>query len=363
MSNTFDGKKREFCRDASVRLVTHFHADHLVGILNRRFTGLIYCSQATKKLMEAEERYSSILILLPSLVEKKVYVTLIEAYHCRSDASVLCTGDVRTEQWWRAGLRHLPFLQPYMTGEKGLCNIYLDSAFYYRMEPYIEIPPNNMSIHTAVCLLKKYLMDDPEIMFEFTDTTLGFEEVLRKRLKVTAGCDHVNNHAITQAMNAVPVAGAPVFHVGCTLSPYFVRISEFINFNIMDFAGVCCPIQVANIPAHENMELLHTTQKRTRIFYFCNRKWLLPKDGAELFPQNIMLAFSRHLSYTETVEFLKMFRPRQLYPICNSKLAWRNGFTMKRLYGDVCTGTKFAFDEKMLELCGNRRIAPSRDLL
>lgn len=141
-----------------------------------------------------------------------MYVTLIEAYHCVGaviflikgggaevqtacgekrhtkdasgtcldrcrDASVLCTGDVRTEQWWRAGLRHLPFLQPYMTGEKGLCNIYLDSAFYYRMEPYIEIPPNNMSIHTAVCLLKKYLMDDPEIMFEFTDTTLGFEQV------------------------------------------------------------------------------------------------------------------------------------------------------------------------------------------
>ena len=160
------------------------------------------------------------------------------------------------------------------------------------MEPYIEISSNNMSIHTAVCLLKKYLMDDPEIMFEFTDTALGFEEVLvffvlyfgaslvvtdsrlRKRLRVAACCDHVNNHAITQAMNAVPVAGAPVFYVGCTLSPYFVPISEFINSNIMDFAGVCCPIQVANIPAHENMELLYTTQKRTRIFYFCNRNWL-----------------------------------------------------------------------------------------
>ena len=47
------------------------------------------------------------------------------------------TGDVRAESWWTLSLIKNPHLFPYITGLKTLDQIYLDTTFSYRGEPYI----------------------------------------------------------------------------------------------------------------------------------------------------------------------------------------------------------------------------------
>lgn len=426
MSNTFDGIIREFpfisldrfnCR-TPVSLLTHCHADHLVGLLNKLFNGIVYCSHVTERLLEADSRYKRVMkfvkgisyntrtrLELPSLCPQDIFITLIEAYHCvgaaafliegvgnesepflettkfkseasepfcgdTRDVSVLCSGDVRAEQWWCEGLKRLPFLLPYLSGEKCLRNIYFDSTFHARQEPYIEIPPNNLAIYTAICLLKEYPMDDPEIEFEFPDVTLGFEQVwafflsyfrgvlmavephVDRRLQIVAKYDHIHGGIIANGMSTEGPQRHPKFYVGRTYSPYTVRIKEFVDFNIMDFAGISCPVKLANIPDAGAVEILHTTKEGTQFVHFRERNWILPKGGLELLPQEIKLIFSRHLSYTETVEMLKMFRPLQVFPICYSSDTWKSGFSMKRLYGDICKGSKFLYDDMMRQKYG-----------
>lgn len=426
MSNTFDGILREFpyisldkfnC-GTPICLLTHFHADHLAGLLNRLFTGIIYCSEITRKLLEASPRYRKVLrfvqsvplntktrLELPSLIEEVVYITILEAYHCMGscmfllegrkdglssknsnlalkgavdpkyseeseETAILITGDLRAEKWWCNGLNNYPCLYPYLYGERRLSNLYIDTTFYYRQEPYIEIPPNNHGIYAAISLLKEYPMDDPEILFEFQDTTMGFEQVwafvvsffrgalivsddtLKKRLRLVSQLDKIHGSILANSMKPLLLSEdatslPPVFHAGKTNQPYSIRIKEFINFNIMDFAGICCPIKLNTIPSGESIELLYTTKKGTGFYYFRDRCWVLPLNGTELLPQDVKLVFSRHLSYSETVDLISMFKPKQVFPCCHSKEAWKNGFSMQRLYGDICLDSVFLFDEMM----------------
>lgn len=427
MSNTFDGILREFpyisldkfnC-GTPICLLTHFHADHLAGLLNRLFSGIIYCSETTRKLLESSSRYKKVLrfvqsvplntktrLELPSLVEEDVFITLLEAYHCMGacmflvegeksgslvkkpelvigsdedpghtseseETAILITGDLRAEKWWQNNLQNYPCLYPYLSGKRRLSNLYIDTTFYHRQEPYIEIPPNNQGIYAAISMLKDYPMDDPEILFEFQDTTMGFEQVwafvtsffrgalivsdeaLKNRLNLLMKYDKIHGSTLANCLkplhdsNGSNKHSPPVFHVGRTYQPYSIRIKEHINFNIMDFAGICSPIKLDTIPSNEQMELLHTTEKGTRFYYLRDRCWILPPNGTEILPQDIKLVFSRHLSYSETVDFVSMFRPKQVFPCCHSKETWKNGFSMQRLYGDICTGSYFLFDEMM----------------
>lgn len=426
MSNTFDGILREFpyisldkfnC-GTPICLLTHFHADHLAGLLNKLFSGIIYCSEITRELLKASPRYKKVLrfvqsvplntktrLELPSLTEDDVYITLLEAYHCMGacmflleeekgssylnksdlklegtenleasdkceDTAILITGDLRAEKWWCNSLKNYPCLYPYLCGERRLSNLYIDTTFYYRQEPYIEIPPNNQGIYAAISMLKDYPLDDPEILFEFQDTTMGFEQVwafvvsffrgalivsdeaLENRLKLVTKFDKIHGSILASSMKPLVrktdgKRQSPVFHAGNTHQPYSIRIKEFINFNIMDFAGICCPIKLNTISSDEPMELLYTTTKGTKFYYFRDRCWVLPLNGTELLPQDIKFVFSRHLSYSETVDLISMFKPKQVFPCCHSKEAWKSGFSMQRLYGDLCLDRKFLFDEMM----------------
>ena len=80
---------------------------------------------------------------------------LLESF-CKN---VLITGDVRAESWWTLSLIKNPHLFPYITGLKTLDQIYLDTTFSYRGEPYIYIMPNSEGIFAAIELLKLYPFD------------------------------------------------------------------------------------------------------------------------------------------------------------------------------------------------------------
>lgn len=420
MLNTFDGIIREFPGigldrfniPASAFLLTHCHADHLVGLANKSFAGWIYCSEETKAILKEDQRLKNVIPrvkALPYNVSTRIdvldgpgdafYVTLVEAYHCvgacmflvelfatRSDAeydqkpskSVLCTGDLRAERWWCELLVNSPLLAPYLNGLRTLDNIYFDSTFAYRGEPYIESPPNNQGIDASIHLLKDYPLLDPKVRFEFADTTLGFEQawctivsyfrgllVIPDRLfhaKIALVIDLDKKHKATLKTALVDGKEAeerqkkrrrPQFYAGRVDSNVCaVRIKQCINFNILDYAGTSFPIPFESIPSDEHISLLYTTQKGTKFFRFRERNWILPENGKELLPQEIKLVFSRHSTYSETHSFISKFKPRQVFPISFSAQAWRNGFTMKRLFQDICSDQKFLFDSMMIETYG-----------
>lgn len=418
MSNTFDGVLREFPyigvdrfnTSASVFLLTHCHADHLDGISNKSFSGIVYCSKETKKLLALDSRLKNSLKLVKELpyntrtrletpydVKNAVYITLIDAYHClgacmflieevenhvdgsqdtqdsdfdlfQVSRAVLCTGDLRAETWWCESIRQTPVLFPYIFGSKPLDCIYFDSTFAYRQEPYIEIPPNNHGILEAISMLRQYPKNDPEIDFEFVDTTLGFEQAwafvlnyfsghlsvksphLERKLRLVAECDRINGKILSRAMEQPLTRGKrPIFHAGMPLdaSLIVVRIKQCINFNIRDYTGICCPISLDSIPSTVDLQFIKCTKLGNKLYEFLDRYWILPANGKELLPLEIKLLFSRHSSYSEVKDFLSMFKPRQVFPCFYSQKVWQGGFTMARVFGELCSDNEFNFDKNM----------------
>lgn len=408
MGNTFDGVIREvpyigldrFNIPCSVFLLTHCHTDHLGGLTNKSFSGLVYCSTETKALLETQPEFRSVVNLvytpayntrtrveLPPDYANRVYITLVKANHCtgacmflveevegpeteleqdfdmeRVRIAVLCTGDVRAERWWCDGLANVPQLFPYVCGLRQLDNIYFDSSFAYRGEPYIEIPPNNLGIYLAICLLKKY----PEtVRVQFPETTLGFDHAwafvasyfgagivvqdakLRRKLAVVAKLDEMNGKLLQRALRARNWKRR--FSVGRypDLIDFTVSVRQCVDFNVMDWAGACLPILLSTIPKDEQMELLYSTPEGHRVYKLRDRIWLLPLGGDELLPQDVKLIFARHSSFTETLHLLAKFAPKQVFPCSYTPKLWANGFVMSRLFGKICTGSTFCFDDMM----------------
>lgn len=399
---------------ASVFLLTHCHADHLVGLLNKSFSGQVYCSKETKLLLETLFPDHSVLRLvnevpyncrtrveLPLDIKKRVYITLIKAYHCTgacmilveehsennssssftesiedTTTAVLCTGDIRAEKWWTDTLTNVPHLFPYLSGLKALDNIYFDSSFAYRGEPYLELPPNNLGIFSCITLLKKYPVDS-DIRFDFSDTTLGFDHAwafvasyfraglkvadkkLAAKLAVVAKYDEYNGKLLRAAFRRAGCEGKRQFNVGRSIRPQqttssaVVRLRQCVDFNIMDLVGACFPIPVKTIPDGEPMKLTQETKQGSKVYEFRGRSWVLLADETELLPLDIKLIFSRHSSFTEVMYFLSRFKPKQVFPCSYTQKAWMNGFVMSRLFGKICSSETFFFDEMMYLKYGN----------
>lgn len=349
-----------FNLDASVILLTHCHADHLVGLANVNFSGTVYCSPVTRQLVGLLPQYRHNLHYIRPLEpnqphqidvgKQAVKLTLLDAYHCpgavmflveSAHHAVLCTGDLRAEPWWLNAMVGSPYLFPYTTGMKRLEAIYLDTTFAYRGEPYIEMLSNLEGINIVILLLQQYPMDDPEVQFSFADTTLGFEEVWLKIVSTFGHRLRVNG-AMEQKLKVLggayremvaPAAAPGVFRVGAAGAGSFeVHIRQCVNFNAVDFAGLFCPVELAQAQ-REGIELRRTTARGHRIYEYRGRQWLLPVGGTELLSSEIKLIFSRHSSYSECLDLVRRLGPRQVYPCVESRQTWDMGFQMSRVFG------------------------------
>ncbi|CUM67031.1 uncharacterized protein PRCAT00004719001 [Priceomyces carsonii] len=404
MGSSFDGLVEEFPglgvdkfnSIAEVFLLTHFHADHLTGLSNIGFTSKVYCSNTTKKLIDQDENYGAVLCKLVGVPfntplnlkvkDREVRIIFIPAYHCPGASmiliegfgrSVICTGDVRAEKWWVNTLPKNVYLFPYTTGQKKLDNIYLDTSFGVRGEPFINIITNEDAITTAIDLIKLYPLDDPDIQFYFADSTSGFEECwaqiinvingkfhtgarIMKRIQSISKCDLYGSFADI-LMKAVDKEG-PLFHACgnyprlCKMVPckFPVRIKQSIKFNILDLTGVFFPIQLSSLSEFElknELYILDTTPKGNKIIRFRNRMWILRQDGQELLPSEIKLIFSRHSTYSEARYLVSLFAPKQVYPCVESETSWYEGFLMSRVFGDLCASaddvTQYTYDRRM----------------
>lgn len=381
-SNTFKGRLVEFPDiavdkfniDARLYLLTHCHTDHLVGIKNKSFQSRIYCSDLTKRMLALAPENKPFLPLLKAkqfndpfkvtINHTDIKITLIPAYHCpgstmfliESDKNVLVTGDLRAESWFVSSLKKNPYLFPYTSGLKTLDNVYLDTTFAYRGEPYIEIPENHEGIHAALKLLQMYPRDDPDIQFFFKDFTLGFEEAWACLIPALDGTAHVSDdlekrhNLITNDNYMVPYgdilltfgtsgSGAR-FHLcpgQCNTRPKFpVEVKQCINFNVIDFVTLLLPVNLKRLTDSdlELITVIDKTSKGYEIVGYKERTWIKVND--ELLPSSVKLIFSRHSSYSECVRLIGKLKPKQVYPLSTYKNSWESRFVMSRLFGHVC---------------------------
>lgn len=397
-----------FTDEAELYLLTHSHTDHLLGLRKRSFDGLVYCSSITKKLIEIKRSCFASKNLIPIQYNRRYDInlstgcsilTMIPSYHCpgssmflleNSRHRVLITGDIRGEDWWLEELKSNSFLQPYILGILRLDNIYLDTTFSYRGEPYIDIPSNYDGINLLVEQLKSYPLDDPDIQFYFLDSVTGIEEVwahiaeevdgsihlkkdIEERLEVLSQ-DERWRSTIDQVLLKAEDKNqndekSPVFHVcgrkiwDCAKKPKItVKIRQCINFNIVDFINHCLPIEISSLSENDKKEL-HlegTTRRGNKAYSFRNRTWILSLDKLELLPTDLRLLYSFHSSYREANEFVSLFRPRQVYACVDSRKSWKNGFSMARLFTRSCYNNDkhppdFSYDLDLRRKWGEQR--------
>lgn len=81
-----------------------------------------------------------------------------------------------------------------------------------------------------------------------------------------------------------------------------------------------------------NLILIRILNSGHQIYSYDGKTWLLPLNGKELLPTNLMIMFSRHSSYEELIEFVKLFKPKLVFPCVESKTSWLNGFTVGRVF-------------------------------
>ncbi|KAI5952257.1 hypothetical protein KGF54_003123 [Candida jiufengensis] len=379
MANTFNGEIYEipgiyvdkFHNKGELYFLTHSHQDHLQGLLSKSFCNKVYCSKLTKDIIALDSRYDDKLkYLIPVEYDKPfelqtftstVTITMIESYHCPGSSmflfesqgvSVLVTGDIRAEDWWTSSLIKNGNLFPYITGSKKLDQIYLDTTFSYRGEPYIKIMPNSDGVVALIELLKLYPKDQ-DIEFSFVDAVSGSEEIW---LQVV---DHFNgslsaNSIITERIKLIrdyqSKKDGPVFNVGNLNKnvPVMIAIKHTINFNIVDYAGFCLPMRIDEVDTKQ-LKLIHELHNGHQLYSYQDRQWLLPNNGVELLPTCLMLMFSRHSSYEESMKFVALFQPKSVYPCTDSRKSWLNGFTMERIFGSVCSSNDHRYDKEKLK--------------
>jgi DNA cross-link repair 1C protein len=123
----------------------------------------------------------------PTVIElspsEEIKVTLFDANHCIGAVmfliegggnAILYTGDIRAESWWVSSLTRNPTLIPFACGLKKLDNIYLDTTFATKAQPYREFPSKSAGIGELLEKMQQYPKDT---IFYFISWTFGYEEV------------------------------------------------------------------------------------------------------------------------------------------------------------------------------------------
>ncbi|QSZ29510.1 hypothetical protein DSL72_004024 [Monilinia vaccinii-corymbosi] len=70
-------------------------------------------------------------------------------------------------------------------------------------------------------------------------------------------------------------------------------------------------------------------------------------------PKLITFPYSRHSSYPELLDLVKIFKPKDVYPCTVDEEGWHEGLSMKKLFGDHCSDSIFRHDGEMRRLVTN----------
>ncbi|XP_061186335.1 5' exonuclease Apollo-like [Saccostrea echinata] len=285
------------CPNARLFFLTHLHGDHTVG-LSPSWQHKIYCSEITGKLLE--ERYeidSSQICLLETGCSHIMYVdsdqieqmtvTVIDAHHCPGSVmflfegyfgKVLYTGDFRFDSKMKD--------DPLMENLSGTDVVYLDNTYN---SPRCVFPSREES--------QKQIMEIIHSHEEFS-VKIGLRNLGKEDLLV----------AIAQDLQE-----------WIKVSPAFFQVAEILDLPDVFITGETdARIEIVPFYSISNKNIESWNKEHPTIA-------ILPTSlytGLEMSPfcnqDNVFIVpYSDHSSFDELTDFIKIIKPRCVYPIVN----------------------------------------------
>ncbi|VDO10090.1 unnamed protein product [Rodentolepis nana] len=178
---TVDAFRYGLITGCSGYFLTHFHSDHYIG-LTSKFTGTIYCSEVTAKLLKNKFGQSLSIVDLPTDVFINVNgfdIFLLDANHCPGSVLILCrfptgnvhlhTGDFRAQ----ANMLKAPSpLAEFIFPKQRINTLYLDTTF---CAPEFKFPPQESVIDAAIEISREALVTHPDALTLCGMYTIGKE--------------------------------------------------------------------------------------------------------------------------------------------------------------------------------------------
>lgn len=377
--------------------ISHAHSDHYKGLskqIHLKKTPQFIMTKTTKELiishsntnLSLKRNLSNLIFIklnIPIEIESGLKITFIPNYHCLGSAmiliedrrnvnnkvNILFSGDARFENSVIYSIRTSTNLLPYLFGDSKIDLLYLDTTFSYRNRN-IEIPENLQGIYQLKKLIEKYPIGTN---FRFLDTTYGFEEVwckiydffksdcnffISKKILKWIKELQLNNdfeyYDLEKNVNVIDKIHKlkPILHVNFKYTFYIGDIKEFQ----IDNSELIVNIKHAIDLTKEEFENIYLPKRECEFeeiipnkniwdgkFWFQsgNQKHLLnfsfmKDDNNNIFlPLHIKFIYSRHSSFSETKNFLKIFKGtiKDIYPMTESFHTWQRGFNMKNFFG------------------------------
>lgn len=305
------------------------------------------------------------------------------------------------EPWVLTNLKHHRTLYPYLFGPKVLDNIYFEMICRDRPS-YFNLRPNAETISNLIKLIERYPVDT---IFLFYFTTKGFEDVFLRLYSHFGIKVHVDKEAyqlFQKISDPIIYNYGPLF----TIPDSNTRFGKYCHYDedkacltteltrfrsckpecgclTREMTGIVhakvCVTDDAHWVAQRNQPQVidsHLTvssiegkdargnslkvfmlprEKRpfpnainTRHDEFINKQYILNTNKTMLLPCHIKYNFSRHSSFIEIFNLIKLFQPKQVYPFDHGVSANRK-FRMSQFFGKVCSGTEFRFDKERKE--------------
>ncbi|KDR81002.1 hypothetical protein GALMADRAFT_153374 [Galerina marginata CBS 339.88] len=361
-----------------LHLLTHTHSDHINGLSAKSFGLKVYCSYDAKEMLLRHEVYAERELLAlelradkirtyshlkvdplvqpdgrryyngsrdllhplplhtPTRIElngtESVVVTLLDANHCPGAVMfliegdrgvVLHTGDFRAEPWFLESITRNPFLQPYISPKledhiaddskknvtpavsKTLEAIYLDTASV--MSP-LEIPTKESATSGLIELMKLF----PESVYFFINSwTWGYEDILKAIARAFQSRIHVDRykHSIYHHMSD------PFLGLITTQDPSSTRFHACERFHRCSFVAVENDSTYSNAISTMGKRVIYvnpvTMGTATWSAYLEDTQSRL-RSGEQI--NNLLIPLSRHSTFPELREFVKLFRPKRVVP-------------------------------------------------
>ena len=362
-----DGFQFAHAKLTDTYFLTHFHADHYIGLEPDFACGKIYCTATTAKLVRLRLRLKDPSVLVPLELEREysvvvagteVKVTLCDANHCpgaalflfcfKTGRKVLHTGDFR---WDGASmlrqsrlLRSLVAPSPRINATLG---VYLDTTY---CDANYSFAPQAQTIAAVVECVDKELAAEPSTLFVFGAYQIGKERVWRAvadKLQCKVHVDSARKKVMScytdwsqQSLSNLTTNGGEAY--------LWVRPMRDLNFNVMQklreerarltrrpckrvvafqptgwshtttTSGSTKPKNTYRGPGHSSSATPAATAAAAAAAAVPCPESLLKerKRGSD----SIMaLPYSEHSSFTELVDFLKTFRPQSVVPTVNTQ--------------------------------------------
>jgi hypothetical protein len=377
--------------------ISHAHSDHYNGlskqlkqiplpkfILTKTTRDLILLRSNISKNVK-RNLYNCIFPIFNKTfeIEPGLLCTFIPNFHCLGSAmillsnsrnkefkTILYSGDARFEPCVNYAIRTSSALSPFIFGNRQLDMLYLDTTFAYRKKN-IEILENLNGIYQLIEFIELY---PPKTHFKFLDTTYGFEEVWVKIFnKFSKNCgismneniskwvEHlrfkIEKNEIDELENNVNIIDKIdelsnidlkdykyYFHFGNSAinTKYpIIEIKHAIDLSFQEYKTIYLPKKKKEF--YELIEEDHENNIWIGKFWFNNGEYnkhllknkYITDNFSELFlPMHIKFIYSRHSSYSETKQFVDIFKykPKDIYPLTESFDTWQRGFNMENFY-------------------------------